>query len=130
MKKKIKEKYEDIYDQIYENTSLNHDNDLYNTLMNDESEILNKLNILVKKDRLKNLESKELIQLPLKKIFLLFFRELSEILNELINLNKNYNYTNILDILTKKHRIIFIGILFIMISFFLMLIYISDETKK
>lgn len=98
------------------------EDDNYTKLISKEKDVLNTINDVVKYYRDKDTKEYQFVNKPLIEIYLSFFNTFLDIFNDFINMDKN---TNIINIFTKNDRMIYIGILIIVISLFLFYIKIS-----
>lgn len=94
----------------------------YTTLLKKEDKVLDTINNVVKYYKDKDTKEYQFIHKPVIEVFLSFFNTLIDIYTEILNMDKD---TNIIDIFTKEDRMIYIGILLIVISLFLFYIKIS-----
>lgn len=109
-------------------------------LNNEERKILEELNSFSEKNRKKAVEKTVFYNLSLKQILDNFLLTWNDIINEIINLHtkmskkKNTYWWNnikqilasIIDITTKGDRLIYVGIMLIIISFFIYFLLISS----
>jgi hypothetical protein len=98
------------------------ENDSYSQLMKKEDKVLDTINNVVKYYKDEDTKEYEFVNKPIIEIFLSFFNTFIDIYTELLNMKKD---SNIITIFTKEDRMIYIGILLIVISLFLFYIKIS-----
>lgn len=94
----------------------------YENLMKKENKVLDTINHVVKNIRSKDEKNKQLINMSLYQIYNNMFLEIPKIIDELYKFN---NLNDIINILTKNNRLIYLGILLVIISIFLFFIEIS-----
>jgi hypothetical protein len=76
-----------------------------------------------------NINNKPFMDLSLREILNNIARTFMDIINDILNL-KSYNLKNdILPIFTKKDRLIYLGIILIMISLFIYFVFVSDSSN-
>lgn len=94
----------------------------YENLMKKENKVLDTVNHVIK--NVKNIESQQnqIIHMSIYQIYNNMFLEIPKIMNELYRIN---NTNDIIIILTKNNRLIYLGIILVLISIFLFFIEIS-----
>ncbi len=94
----------------------------YENLMKKEEKVLDTVNHVIKNIKTKESEEKQIIHMSLYQIYNNMFLEIPKIINELYKIN---NIDDIITILTKNNRLIYLGIILVLISIFLFFIEIS-----
>lgn len=112
--------YKDLVDIL--NTS--NVEDSYQKLMGKEDKVLDTVNNTIKYYRDKQVEDGEFVNKSLIEIVMRFINVWIDIWNELVNNGENID--NIIPIFTRKDRIIYVGIMLILLS---MLLYMMGITK-
>jgi hypothetical protein len=109
-------------------------------LTTEENKILEQLNIFAEKSRKEAIKQTAFYNLSLKQLLDKFLSTWNNIINEIMNLHKmsyekNHNYwwnnikqllISINGIITKEDRLIYVGLMLIIISFFLYFLLISS----
>jgi hypothetical protein len=111
--------YKSLID-ILESTT-NDNSSAYEDLMSKEKNVLSTINHVVKHINDKDINSQEFISTSIQDIFYRLFIILPDIANDLI---RTKNISEIIQSLTKDDRIIYIGVIMILISIFMFFIYI------
>ena len=110
-------------------------NDVYNNLMNKETYVLDTVNNLINNEKKKKETKKQFYNLSLKELTIKLLKTIIDIINEIsiilvdpLNKNNNILYTlmKCRKTFTKRDRIIYVGIILIIIS---ILIYFIDITE-
>ena len=108
--------------------------DVYTSLMNKENYVLNTINKIADSENKKNIKYKKIYNLTLREITLNTLKVIVDIINDMSTIildpvNKNGNVMQTVQklrkTLTKKDRLIYVGLIFIIIS---ILIYFIDIT--
>ena len=108
--------------------------DVYTSLMNKENYVLNTINKIADKENKKNIKYKKIYNLTLREITLNTLKVIVDIINDIsiilldpVNKNGNVMQTvkKLRKTLTKKDRLIYVGLIFVIIS---ILIYFIDIT--
>lgn len=121
------DKYNDFLKVIqnkYNNVNLNADS-IYDELVKKENNILKTINRVIDFEKDKE-NKKKFLNLPLSKIYKNIFHNLNKILEELLK-TKNLTTKKFKKIILKEKRIIYLGILLIIIAIYLSLIELSDS---
>lgn len=121
------DKYNDflkIIQNKYNNVNLNADS-IYDELVKKENSILKTINRVIDFEKDKE-NKKKFLNLPLSKIYKNIFHNLNKILEELLK-TKNLTTKKFKKIILKEKRIIYLGILLIIIAIYLALIELSDS---
>jgi len=121
------DKYNDFLKVIqnkYNNVNLNADS-IYDELVKKENNILKTINRVIDFEKDKE-NKKNFLNLPLSKIYKNIFHNLNKILEELLK-TKNLTTKKFKKIILKEKRIIYLGILLIIIAIYLALIELSDS---
>lgn len=121
------DKYNDflkIIQNKYENINLNSDG-IYDELVKKENSILKTINRVIDFEKEKD-NKKKFIHLSLSKIYKNIFNNLNKILEELLK-TKKLTTKKFKKIILKEKRIIYLGILLIIIAIYLALIELSDS---
>jgi hypothetical protein len=88
----------------------------YTDLMNKENKVLDTVNGVINHYKDKKVEEKQFIHMSLYEIYNLFFLEMPEIMKEL---EKSQNVEDVMKILFLGKRVIYIGIMLVLISIIL-----------
>lgn len=121
------DKYNDflkIIQNKYNNVNLNADS-IYDELVKKENSILKTINRVIDFEKDKE-NKKKFLNLPLSKIYKNIFHNLNKILEELLK-TKKLTTKKFKKIILKEKRIIYLGILLIIIAIYLALIELSDN---
>jgi hypothetical protein len=121
------DKYNDflkIIQNKYNNVNLNADS-IYDELVKKENSILKTINRVIDFEKDKE-NKKKFLNLPLSKIYKNIFHNLNKILEELLK-TKNLTTKKFKKIILKEKRIIYLGILLIIIAIYLALIELFDS---
>ena len=129
-KNNSKNEYDDLKDLVTNPGQ----NDVYNDLINKEIRVLDTINNLINVEEKKKNKKKMISNLTLKEILINLLKVIVDIINDISSiimdpLNKNRDLITLLKKIrktfTKKDRLVYVGIFFIIIS---MLIYFIDGT--
>lgn len=76
-----------------------------------------------------NINKKPFMDLSLREILNNIAKTFMDIINDLLNLKSYHLKNDILPIFTKKDRLIYLGIILIMISLFIYFVFVSDSSN-
>ncbi len=105
----------------------NHEN-TYQEVMKKETNVLDTINNVVNYYKDIDIKEKQFVNMNISYVVYRFFNVWGDIFKELVN--TDVNKLNLLEVFTKDDRLIYIGVLFIMISIFLYYIEISKSSSK
>ena len=122
------------YDEIRDLVTSPNNRDVYTALMNKENKVLNVINKVADNENKKKNKYRKIYNLTLKEIFVNMLKVMVDIINDMstilldpVNKNGNIMLTvqKLRKTLTKKDRLIYVGLIFVIIS---ILIYFIDIT--
>ena len=122
------------YDEIRDLVTSPNNRDVYTALMNKENKVLNVINKVADSENKKKIKYRKIYNLTLKEIFVNMLKVMVDIINDMstilidpVNKNGNIMLTvqKLRKTLTKKDRLIYVGLIFVIIS---ILIYFIDIT--
>jgi hypothetical protein len=109
------------YKSLIDTLEQSNQDNTYQILMNKEDKVLDTMNRVIKYYKDEDAKEKEFINYTISQVVYKFFNVWIEIFNEIINKNGS----NIIEILIKDDRLIYIGVMFIFISIILYYVEIS-----
>jgi len=131
----VNNKAKNEYDKLKDLVTKPGQNDVYNDLINKEIRVLDTINNLINVEEKKKNKKKIMYNLTLKEILINLLKVIVDIINDISTilldpLNKNRDLITVLKkvrkTFTKKDRLVYVGLFFIIIS---LLIYFIDGTS-
>lgn len=113
--------YKSLMDILDKSTSSENElyNDTYNELMKKEGHVLDTVNTVVNYNREKTIKENQFLHMSLYEIYTFFFLEMPQMAKEL---EKATTIEEVLHILFRGHRVIYIGLILVLFSIFLFFI--------